>query len=97
LCKLIVSYIDVVIENNKSEAAIEAALEKICTIVLHADEGKCIQFVATYGTKLVELLEKFSTPELVCLALGMCLKDIQETSLHLQCIPYLMSIFYLFI
>jgi saposin len=78
LCKLIVSYIDVIIQNNKSEAAIEAALEKICTIVPHADKDKCLEFVDTYGTKIVKLLEEFSSPEVVCLVLGMCIKNKQE-------------------
>jgi saposin len=78
LCKLVVSYLDLIIQNNKSEAAIEAALEKICTIVPKDKKQECIQFVDKYGTDLVELLEKFSTPDLVCLALGLCLKETQE-------------------
>jgi saposin len=78
LCKLIVGYIDLVIQNNKSEAAIEAALEKICTIMPHSKKQECVDFVDKYGTKLVELLEKLSTPELVCFALGLCLKNTQE-------------------
>ena len=33
LCHYIISYLDAVLKNNKSEAAVEAALEKVCTIL----------------------------------------------------------------
>jgi saposin len=33
LCRYVVSYLDAVLKNNKSEAAVEAALEKVCTIL----------------------------------------------------------------
>ena len=78
LCKLVVHYLDLVIQNNKSEAAIVDALEKVCTIVPSSDKDKCDEFVKTYGTKIVELLEKLGTPDLVCLALGLCIKNQQE-------------------
>ncbi|UJR26421.1 hypothetical protein I4U23_007753 [Adineta vaga] len=72
LCKYVVGYIDTIIQNNKSEAAIEAALEKVCTILPAALKGKCDQFVVTYGPVLVQLIQKYGTPELVCNALQLC-------------------------
>ncbi len=33
LCQYVVSYLDAILKNNKSEAAVEAALEKVCTIL----------------------------------------------------------------
>jgi len=68
----VVSYIDTVIQNNKSEAAIEAALEKVCGILPGPLKTKCVQFVDTYGPILVQLIEKYSTPEQVCNALKVC-------------------------
>ena len=72
LCKYIVSYVDSVIQNNKSEAAIEAALEKVCTILPTPLKAPCKTFVDTYGPILVKLLEKYTTPEQVCDALKIC-------------------------
>jgi saposin len=81
LCKLVLTYLDAIIENNKTEAAIEAALEKVCTILPSDKKAECVQFVDTYGTKLVELLEKFGSPKLVCMALGLCVKNAPEVPL----------------
>ena len=33
LCHFVVSYLDAVLQSNKSEAAVEAALEKVCSIL----------------------------------------------------------------
>ena len=80
VCKFVVSYIDTVIQNNKSEAAIEAALEKVCTILPHALNSTCVQFVQTYGPALVTLLENYTTPDKVCGALGLCHNGTQEVA-----------------
>lgn len=72
LCKYVVSYIDAVIQNNKSEAAIEAALEKVCAILPASLKDKCDQFVQTYGPLLVQLIQKYGTPDKVCDALKLC-------------------------
>src|SRR5271154_6248470 len=80
LCKYIVGYIDTIIQNNKSEAAIEAALEKVCTILPHALNHTCVQFVETYGPVLVQLIEKYGTPDLVCDALKLCKNGTEEAA-----------------
>ena len=80
ICKFVVSYIDTVIQNNKSEAAIESALEKVCTIVPHALNSSCVQFVQTYGPVLVTLLENYTTPEKVCAALKLCHNGTEVTA-----------------
>ncbi|CAF4905027.1 unnamed protein product, partial [Rotaria sp. Silwood2] len=80
LCKYVISYIDNVIQNNKSEAAIEAALEKVCTILPGPIKDKCDQFVITYGPVLLQLIEKYGTPEAVCDALKLCHNGTQEIS-----------------
>jgi saposin len=72
ICKYVVGYVDAVIQKNKSEAAVEAALEKVCTILPHALNASCVQFVEKYGPALVHLLENYTTPEQVCAALKLC-------------------------
>ena len=72
LCKYVVGYVDNVIQNNKSEAAIDSALEKVCTILPPSLKTKCDEFVDTYGPVLVQLIVRYGTPELVCNAMKMC-------------------------
>ena len=78
LCKYVVSYIDNIIQNNKSEAAIEAALDKVCSIVPHAVKAECDQFVKNYGPLLVQLIEQYTTPDEVCQALKLCTQNTKE-------------------
>ncbi len=78
LCKYIVQYVDTAVQNNKSEAAIEAALEKVCTILPHALNSSCVQFVISYGPVLVQLIEQYGSPDLVCAALKMCHNGTQK-------------------
>ena len=79
LCRYVISYIDNVIQNNKSEAAIEAALEKVCSILPGAIKTTCDQFVETYGPVLIQLIEKYGTPDKVCDALKLCQNGTLET------------------
>jgi saposin len=47
LCRYVVSYLDAILKENKSEAAIEAALEKVCTILpsmIHQKISKIVLF-----------------------------------------------------
>jgi hypothetical protein len=72
ICKFVVNYIDTVIKDNKTEAAIEAALDKVCTILPHSLNATCIQMVKTYGPVLVEFIEIYGSSDKVCSALKMC-------------------------
>ncbi len=72
VCKYVVTYVAHVIEDNKTEAAIEAALEKVCTILPHSLNASCVQFVVTFGPQLVQLIEKYDDPVKVCDALKLC-------------------------
>jgi len=72
LCHYVVSYLDAVLKNNKSEAAVEAALSRVCTILPRKDRLLCNEFVKTYGPVLAELISEMADPQLVCRYLGMC-------------------------
>jgi len=78
LCKYVISYLDAVLQNNKSEAAIEAALKKVCGILPEPLRPKCKEFVTAYGPILAQLLVKYATPEAVCDALKLCTNGTQE-------------------
>jgi len=97
LCKFVVQYVDRAIENNRTEAAIEAALEKVCTILPHALNSSCVQFVDTFGPNLLQLLEKYGTPDLVCDAIKLCKNGTEEIKPGLFYLPFSVRNFHLYI
>lgn len=72
MCKYVIAYVDAVVQTNKSEAAINAALEQVCKILPHSLNASCIQFVDTFGPEIVEYIVKYGTPDKVCDAIGVC-------------------------
>ncbi|UJR26420.1 hypothetical protein I4U23_007752 [Adineta vaga] len=72
LCHYVVSYLDAVLKNNKSEAAVEAALARVCSILPRKERPKCGEFIKTYGPVLADLITELADPRLVCRYLGMC-------------------------
>ncbi|CAF1001411.1 unnamed protein product [Adineta ricciae] len=72
LCHFVVSYLDAVLQSNKSEAAVEAALEKVCSILPSKERAQCTEFVKTYGPVLAELIAEMADPDTICRYLGMC-------------------------
>ncbi|CAF3145148.1 unnamed protein product, partial [Rotaria sp. Silwood2] len=82
LCTYVVSYLDAILKNNKSEAAVEAALSRVCTILPRKERARCGDFVKTYGPVLAELISDVTDPQLVCRYLGMCqVVSSQETTI----------------
>lgn len=72
LCKYVIAYVEAVIQTNKSEAAVESALEKVCTILPHALNHSCVQFVDTYTPQIIEYIAKSETPGQVCDSIKVC-------------------------
>ena len=88
LCRYVVTYLDAVLKNNKSEAAVEAALGRVCSLLpskiidlrefflplfcLEKDRPRCAEFVKNYGAALADLIAEYADPGLVCQYLGMC-------------------------
>ncbi len=72
LCHYVVTYLDAVLKTNKSEAAVEAALQKVCTILPSKERAQCTEFVKMYGPVLAELISELADPDAVCRYLGAC-------------------------
>jgi saposin len=64
--------LDAVLKNNKSDAAVEEALSKVCTILPRKERTDCDEFVKNYGPVLADLISELADPKLVCRYLGMC-------------------------
>ncbi|CAF1457395.1 unnamed protein product, partial [Didymodactylos carnosus] len=72
ICHYVVSYLDAILKNNKSEAAIESALEQVCSILPAKERGQCDQFIKNYGPILAKLVEELADPQIVCRYMGLC-------------------------
>ena len=75
---MLLTFVDNYIENNRSQAAVEAALEKVCEILPPSLNKSCVQFVETFGPVLFQYIEKHGSPNAVCDALQMCHNGTQQ-------------------
>lgn len=72
LCLLAVTQIYDVIKNNKTEANIEAQLDKLCIHLPHSLVDECTELVKGYSKELIELLLADLTPQEVCVYIKLC-------------------------
>ncbi|XP_056314804.1 surfactant protein Bb [Danio aesculapii] len=72
-CLLFIKTVENLLPKEKTEAAIENLLEKICSYLPEQYEDTCNTFVKTYGKQLIELLLYSMPPHAICTALGLCL------------------------
>ncbi|XP_072743485.1 uncharacterized protein Sap-r [Anoplolepis gracilipes] len=72
LCLLAVTQIYNVIKDNKTEANIEAELDKLCNHLPRSLTDQCTDFVKAYSKELVEMLLADLTPSEVCVYLKLC-------------------------
>ncbi|XP_070518678.1 prosaposin [Cardiocondyla obscurior] len=71
-CLLAVTQIYSVIRDNKTEANIEAELDRLCNHLPHSLVDQCTDFVRSYSKELVEKLLTDVTPQEVCGSLHLC-------------------------
>lgn len=72
VCEFVMSKVEALISNNRSEAAITAALEKVCHLMPVSIRAECDSFVDKYTAMVVKLLVADVTPAQVCSAIGLC-------------------------
>ncbi|KMQ91333.1 proactivator polypeptide, partial [Lasius niger] len=72
LCLLAVKQIYDVVKDNKTEASIEAELDKLCDHLPRSLTDQCTDFVKAYSKELVEMLLADLTPSEVCVYLKLC-------------------------
>ncbi|XP_067214936.1 prosaposin [Linepithema humile] len=72
LCLFAVTQVYDVIKNNKTEANIEAELDKLCNHLPKSLTDQCTDFVKAYSKELVEMLLADLTPQEVCTYLKLC-------------------------
>ncbi|XP_071247460.1 prosaposin isoform X3 [Salvelinus alpinus] len=78
ICKMAVRYIDGILEQNATQAQIEDAVRKVCSLVPEAVRGECNQLVEQYEPMLVQLLLQVLDPDFVCMRVGLCPEAVQS-------------------
>ncbi|XP_039995068.1 prosaposin isoform X2 [Xiphias gladius] len=85
LCKVIVSYIDAILERNATEAQIEEAVRRLCSFLPDSYQTDCDQMIEQYEPMLVQLLLQMLDPDFVCMKLEACPEAVQRLLGSEQC------------
>ncbi|XP_053383474.1 uncharacterized protein LOC123564714 [Mercenaria mercenaria] len=72
ICEFVMKELDSILEDNSTQAEIEKALEKVCSLLPSTISAECNAFVKDYGPIVVQLILSRFTPEQVCTAIGLC-------------------------
>lgn len=72
LCEYVMKEILTLIENNRTEEKIMAALDEVCNVLPSSLKQSCLDFVNVYGRAILSLLETQVSPAEVCTLLGLC-------------------------
>jgi saposin len=80
LCEFVINYINKAIGDNRSAAAIEAQLEKVCNILPSSVRPNCTSFVDKYGVIIAFLLARNSSAEQVCDFIKVCKNGTEQVA-----------------
>ncbi len=71
-CKFFVEEIEQMISSNKTEEHIIEVLDKICYILPKQVEPPCVEFIEKSVPELIDLLQKYENPKIICENLKLC-------------------------
>ncbi|GBN42353.1 Prosaposin [Araneus ventricosus] len=73
LCKEVIQKMEQLVNDNRTEEAIKAALDEVCSLLPPSYRTKCDNFVNKYTDLIVTLLiQELLNPQMVCAELGLC-------------------------
>jgi len=72
LCEFIASKLDQMLGNNATQQEIEAALDKVCSLLPSTIRSECDAFIKEYAPEILQILAQELNPKMVCTALGLC-------------------------
>ncbi|XP_053307225.1 prosaposin [Spea bombifrons] len=72
VCKMIVKYIDELLEKNATELKIQDALKKVCNFLPDSVQDECRALVAEYEPMFVQILLQALEPSFVCMKMNLC-------------------------
>ncbi|BFZ17741.1 hypothetical protein BsWGS_20780 [Bradybaena similaris] len=77
LCDFVVKYLDSTLTKNATEQQIEAALDRVCSLVPSYLKSECTTLIADYTPTILELLKTLVSPDEVCSKLGLCSSQVK--------------------
>ncbi|PIK44812.1 hypothetical protein BSL78_18317 [Apostichopus japonicus] len=86
LCEYVIQKLETMISKQSTVAEIEAALEKVCSLLPGSISDQCQQFVDQYTPTIINLIVQNVSPQLICRTLGLC-KASSESDVHEQLGP----------
>jgi len=72
VCKMMVNYLDELIDDSTALAQITSAVKKVCYIVPKPYFKKCKTIISVYGGDILELLKELGTPAGICEEIKLC-------------------------
>ncbi|XP_035514616.1 surfactant protein Bb [Morone saxatilis] len=88
LCLFIIKKLETLLPTNMTEDALMKLMGEVCDLVPHSYKEQCDDFVAKYGTQIVEFLLSSAAPHTICTLLHLCLfqeQTVPEVSLPSDC------------
>eukprot|EP00731_Ephydatia_muelleri_P017923 Em0010g1021a len=72
LCEYVMKELDSILAENATEAEVQAALNKVCSLIPKSLTSYCDSMVAKYTPQIIKLLLEDTDPRMVCTRLGVC-------------------------
>jgi hypothetical protein len=78
LCKYLAGYVEKHLGSNHSSAAVEAALDKACSVLPGPVKTECDKFAHKFAPIIAQLLAKNATAEQICDFIKVCSTEKQK-------------------
>ncbi|XP_068167765.1 surfactant protein Bb isoform X2 [Antennarius striatus] len=85
LCIFIMRKLESLLPTNMTEEALMKLMGEVCNLIPESYEKECDDFVAKYGTEIVEFLLSSAAPHTICMLLHVCL--FKEQTLPEMAVP----------
>nr|QIQ54702.1 capsule gland specific secretory protein [Reishia bronni] len=80
MCEMVVGEVETLIKENKTEKAIEDALDKVCSLLPPSISTECTSIINVYAPTIIRFLLQEVPPHKVCATIGLCssFRKVQE-------------------
>ncbi|XP_028408448.1 prosaposin-like isoform X2 [Dendronephthya gigantea] len=72
ICEFVMKELDSILGDKATREEIEAALDKVCSLLPSTIRSECDTFVNKYADEIITLLLEEITPDQICTKLGLC-------------------------
>uniref|UniRef100_H3DEI5 Prosaposin n=1 Tax=Tetraodon nigroviridis TaxID=99883 RepID=H3DEI5_TETNG len=81
-CLFVIKKIESLLPTNVTEDALKKLMEEVCDLLPQSHKDQCDDFIAKYGTAIVEFLLSSAAPHTICALLHLCLFEEQTLPAH---------------